>query len=228
VTLDFLSPGTGADAPPAEGPMAAVVARDGASFVVRDGWRVPVRFAGSSAEGRAVENSVGWGDVSHRRKVELQGAPDRIGALAGGLASGRAVALDGAWHCRLTPTRALVIGGSGGDRGASLHAVDVTTQFAAVSLVGPAARETLARFCALDLRPAVTPPGSVRPGSVARTPGLVVCEAPDRFLVLVGAAFGEYLWSVVSNAGAKLGGRPVGADVLERIERGRDEVESHA
>ena len=179
--------------------MAALTARAGAAFEVRDGWRVPVRFAGSST-GR----SVGWADVSHLRKVELHGA-------IAGLEPGRAVARDGAWHCRLTPTRALVIGGSG-DHDAALHPVDVTTQFAALRLVGPAARDTLARFCALDLRPAVTPPGSVRPGSVARTPGLVVCEAADRYLVLAGAAYGEYLWTVVTDAGTRLGGQPVGAD----------------
>lgn len=203
--LDFLSPGSDAGAPPAESPLAAVTARDGASFEVRDGWRVPVRFAGGPAERQALESSVGWADVSHLRKVELQGA------LGDDRAFGRAIARDGAWYCRLTPTRALVIGG---EPDTSAHAVDVTTQFAALRLAGPAARDTLARFCALDLRPAVTPPGSARPGSVARTPGLVVCEAPDRYLVLVGAAFAEYFWSVVTDAGTALGGRPVGEDAL--------------
>ena len=58
-----------------------------------------------------------------------------------------------------------------------------------------------------------------RPGSVARTPGMVVREGEDRFLVLFGWALGAYVWETVSDAGAHLGGSPVGA---RRARRGRD------
>jgi len=87
--------------------------------------------------------------------------------------------------------------------------VDVTTAYAALRIAGPLARELFARFCALDLRPHVTPPGAFRPGSVARTPGLVLCEAPDTYFALVGAALGDYLWTVVEDAGHHLGGGPI-------------------
>ncbi|MGH2910659.1 MAG: hypothetical protein ACRDK8_15370, partial [Solirubrobacteraceae bacterium] len=69
-------------------------------------------------------------------------------------------------------------------------------------------------FCALDLRPAVAPPTALRPGSVARTPGLVVVEDADQLLLMVGAALAEYLWTVVIDAAARLGGGPVGIDVV--------------
>jgi hypothetical protein len=36
--------------------------------------------------------------------------------------------------------------------------------------------------------------------------------AADRFLLLFGAAVGGYVWTVVADAGAHLGGRPVGED----------------
>ena len=44
------------------------------------------------------------------------------------------------------------------------------------------------------------PVGGFRPGSVARTPGYVLREDADRFLMLFGWALGEYLWTVVADA----------------------------
>jgi glycine cleavage system aminomethyltransferase T len=91
---------------------------------------------------------------------------------------------------------------------------DVTTNFAAMTLVGPRAREVFARFCALDLRPAVAPVRALRPGSIGRQPGVLICEAENRYLFLFGWATGEYMWSVVTDAGEHLGGRPIGVDAL--------------
>jgi len=100
------------------------------------------------------------------------------------------------------------------DAQGTVTVVDVTCALAALSLIGPGARELLARFCAIDVRPAIAPPAAFRPGSVARTPGYVLVEAHDRLLVLVGWALGEYLWRVVADAAAHVGGGPVGAEAL--------------
>jgi sarcosine oxidase gamma subunit len=62
----------------------------------------------------------------------------------------------------------------------------------------------LARFCAIDVRPHVMPVGAFRPGSVARTPGFVLRTSEDSLLLLVGWAFGEYLWDVVADAAGRL------------------------
>jgi hypothetical protein len=51
---------------------------------------------------------------------------------------------------------------------------------------------------------------------VARTPGYVLREDDERFLVLFGWALGEYLWSVVADAASGLGGAPMGIDALDR------------
>jgi sarcosine oxidase gamma subunit len=83
-----------------------------------------------------------------------------------------------------------------------------------MTLAGPLCRELLARFCAIDVRPAVSPVASFRPGSVARTPGYVLVEGEDRLLIMVGWALGQYLWDVVADAAAHLGGGPVGVDAL--------------
>ena len=44
------------------------------------------------------------------------------------------------------------------------------------------------------------PVGAFRPGSVARTPGYVLREDDERFLMLFGWALGEYVWTVVADA----------------------------
>ncbi len=98
-----------------------------------------------------------------------------------------------------------------------MSVADVSSVFAALTLVGPLAREVFARFCAVDLRSRVTPVGALRPGSVARQPGLIVREDEDRFLFLFGWAVGEYMWTVVEDAAGHLGGAPVGHDALAPI-----------
>jgi sarcosine oxidase gamma subunit len=94
----------------------------------------------------------------------------------------------------------------------------VTSNFASLTLTGPLARETFARFCALDLRPAVAPVGALRPGSIGRQPGILIREAEDRYLFLFGWATGEYMWSVVADAGEHLGGTAIGVDALGALD----------
>ena len=62
-----------------------------------------------------------------------------------------------------------------------------------------------------------------RPGSVARTPGASCARREARWLMLFGAALGQYMWTVVADAAESLGGGPVGADALaEAARRVRD------
>jgi glycine cleavage system aminomethyltransferase T len=196
-TLAFLTSDAG-DAV-ARSPMERAARAAGAEFELRDGWNVAVRYPGEEAW----RGSGGFADVSHLRKVELhegRGTP------------GTATRADGAWWCPMTPSRTLVIGdGAPVDDPA---AVDVTTVFAAMTLVGPLAREVFARFTAIDLRPKVMPVGAFRPGSLARQPGFVLCEDADRYLFGFGWAVGEYMWTIVSDAAKRLGVVPIGADAL--------------
>lgn len=217
--LAFLSTG---DVVVATSPLATGTAAAGATFEARDGWQIAVRIADPAAEALACRETVAWADVSHLRKLELQGPAAALDALAPmpALADGLAARdADGAWWCRATPARGLVLGAAAAPEAApGVHVLDVTSQFGALRVAGPLARELFARFCALDLRPQATPPGGFRPGSVARTPGYVLCEAPDRYLMLFGAAYGAYVWELVSDAGTHLGGRPVGVDALVAAE----------
>lgn len=212
MNLDFLRPA--ADEAVAHSPMERPARDAGARFEVRDGWNVAVEFGAGGAGSAGNGDTVGWADVSHLAKVELQGSSDTIQELL----FGTAVRRDDAWWCRLTQTRAVVIGKrpelSGTD---DLDVLDVTCNFAALTLVGPLARETFARFCALDLRPKVTPVNALRPGSIGRQPGIVIREDEERYLFLFGWATGEYMWSVVADAGTHLGGGPVGVDALREV-----------
>ena len=196
MSFEFLSP-TAADAV-ARSPMERQARAAGARFELRDGWNVAVGFPDEAL------GSVAFSDCSHLCKYELQGDLPRLDL-------GRATVDGDSTWLPLTTTRAVILGGDRPD-----GALDVTTAFGALRLAGPLARETFARFTALDLRPQVTAPGDWRPGSVARTPGGILCEAEDRFLMLFGAAFGQYMWSVVDDAARHLGGGPVGYDALVR------------
>jgi glycine cleavage system aminomethyltransferase T len=207
VSFEFLSP-TAADVV-ARSPMERQARRAGARFELRDGWNVATSFAGE----REALGAVGFSDCSHVRKYELHGD---LHALELGCAT---VDGDSTW-LPMTRTRALVLGGE-----PPAGALDVTTAFGALRLAGPAARETFARFTAIDLRPHVTKPGDWRPGSVARTPGGILCEAEDRYLMLFGSALGQYVWTVVEDAARHLGGGPVGFDA-SRGEAGDERSEA--
>jgi glycine cleavage system aminomethyltransferase T len=209
VSLDFLSP---APTAVARSPMEREALAAGATIEQRDGWNVAVRFEGE----REHLASVGFADRSQLGKLELQGAH--------GLTLGEAVWRDEAWWCPLTAERALVLCEPAGtaelrDR-FGRDAVDLTSAMGALTIAGPLAPETFARFTAIDLRPQVTPVHGFRPGSVARTPGAILREAEDRWLMLFGAALGSYVWTVVADAAGSLGGGPVGADALVEVAAG--------
>jgi heterotetrameric sarcosine oxidase gamma subunit len=228
----FLTTSAGPAAPLARSPMEHAAAAAGARFAARDGWNVAVGY-GDAGDG--ARRPVLWADASHIGKLELaaplggaEAIARAVAALTGGgevRPGGAALRAAGAWWCPVTPERVLVLADPGG-LGALLAAAreqatgaarltDVTTTFAALAVSGPQARETIARFCALDLRPHVTPVAAFRPGSVARTPGFVLREAGDRYLLIVGAAVAHYVWTVVADAATHLGGAPAPLDALE-------------
>jgi heterotetrameric sarcosine oxidase gamma subunit len=211
VSFEFLSP---APTALARSPMEREALAAGARLEQRDGWNVAVAYDGDGPERERCASSAGFADRSHLGKVELQGQHD--------LPLGQATLRDDAWWCPLTPEKALVLCEPGAT--AALVArleetpatvIDLTSALAALTIAGPLAREVFARFTAVDLRDAATPVEGFRPGSVARTPGAILREAEDSWLMLFGAALGSYMWTVVADAADNLGGGPVGAVALE-------------
>ena len=219
-TLAFLSPGPRALA---KSPMEPGAAAAGATFEERDGWKVAVSFPGEDF------STVGFADLSHLGKIEVQGD---VAAITGrDLELGHATRAEGAWWCPYSATRAVVLcpasdtaalrgrlTASAADANGLASVIDTTTAQGAMTILGPLAHEVFARFTAIDLRPQVMPARGWRPGSVARTGGAILCEAPDRYLMLFGAALGQYVWTVVADAAEHLGGGPVGVDALEPLD----------
>jgi hypothetical protein len=205
--LGFIAPSAGA---PARSPIAGRAARDGARMVVRDGFEIAAELAGTEHERNLIAGTVGVRDASQLRIAELQAAPPVLARALGPDAAGPGMATyrDGGWWCPLHPGRLLVVG----LRESVPGALDVTSSLAGLRIEGPLARETIARFCALDLRDRVTPVGALRPGSIARTPGVLIREAAEVFLLLFGWAYSDYVWDVAIDAAESLGGGGVGAD----------------
>jgi glycine cleavage system aminomethyltransferase T len=205
----------------ARSPMERLARAAGARFALRDGWNVPVAFGEPRVEAERIERFVGFADRSWLVKLEVSASAEAVAGLE--LSPGVAELRGGAWWCPVTPERVLVLG-EPGDVGLRARAdtlggrvVDVTCGLAALVLAGPLCRELLARFCAIDVRSAVSPVASFRPGSVARTPGYVLVEGEDRLLIMVGWALGQYLYEVVADAAEHLGGGPVGVDALSAV-----------
>lgn len=236
----------GAFSPTARSPMEGAAVAAGGTVETVGAWRIVTGFGPPEREVQHCRESVGWADASALGKLEVQADAGELAALAAELSGARpelgvAHRAADAWWCPLTTTRLLIVCGAedvGTLRGivegaaAQLHqpaaVTDVTSVFAAMKLIGPAARETFARFSALDLRPAITPVGALRPGSIARQPGILIREAAERYLFLFGWAIAEYVWAVVEDAATHLGGGPVGSRALAEVEASSKEVPSHA
>jgi heterotetrameric sarcosine oxidase gamma subunit len=212
VSLAFLSPTAGGRAA-VRSPLADAALAAGAKLATHEGWEVPVSFGDAGAEAAACRDAVGFADLSHLTKLEVRGED-------AGFEAGIATRADGVWHCPVAPGLSLAICEPARAEAArasladGARVVDLSGTLAAMVVAGPLARDVFARFCALDLRQSRLPVHGFRPGSVARTPGYVLREGADRFLVLFGSAFGSYLWETVHDAAFHLGGRPVGLEAL--------------
>jgi glycine cleavage system aminomethyltransferase T len=187
---------------PARSAMHRYAEKAGAQFELVDGFEVATAYANAGDYSR----TVGFADRSHLVKLELNGTPPRP------LKPGMAERIDGTWWCPVTPERTLLLGGPQARAAAEstgTKIVDLTSGLAALALIGPRANELLARFCAIDVRPQITPVKAFRPGSIARTPGYLLRTGEHELLIMVGAALGSYLWDVVADAADHLGGGPV-------------------
>jgi aminomethyltransferase len=234
VSFEFLEPDRtaselGFEPVPASVLMPQTVAA-GARVEVRDGWQVAVEYGSGDAEREACRATVGIADASWLGKLELQGRVGDVAAVAaaggaGGIEPGAALRGAEAWWCPFSERRVLAVcepARAPGLRealveaaaGRAITVTDMTCALAALALVGPLARDVLARLTAIDLRPDRAPEDSFRPGSVARVPAMVLRQRGDRYVLMFGSAYAQYMWTQVTDAAEPLGGVIVGADAL--------------
>ncbi|MSO41514.1 MAG: hypothetical protein EXQ70_06420 [Solirubrobacterales bacterium] len=241
MSFEFLAPDAASAfsgaAPAARSPIEWAQRDAGAQFTERAGWRVVADYGELAKEATACRETVGVADRSHLGKVELQGDPGVVAAAVSQLARGAALQLgtatlvDEVWWCPITAGRVLAITPpeATGQLRAELEAavsegpfasvVELTAALGSNAVVGPQARETFARVCALDMRPDRFLEGAFAPVSVARTPGMILRERGDQFLHLFGSGYAQYNWTVFVDAAESLGGRAVGDETLRAGKR---------
>ncbi len=171
----------------------------------------------AAATGVVLADRVDLGVLDARVDASLAGPGPRGPATAAPIDGG-------GWACRLTDDRELLIVPRERvvaerllreQEGADV--VDLSSGYVVLTVAGPLALEALARATSLDLRPARTPVGAYRPGSVAHVGATVLREADDRYLVLAGSAHALHLWEVLADAVEGLGGRPAGLEALPAV-----------
>ena len=229
VSLEFLSPAAGGAV--ARSPMEREALAAGARLELRDGWNVAVGFDGAEPERERCRATRRLRRPLAARQARAAGAPISHGRLelgAGGALArtpGGARSRPTARWCsasrRAPPRCASALGrrrrGRRPDRGARR----------AHGRRAAGARRCSRASAALDLRPQVTPVQRLPARARWRARPARSCARPsDRFLMLFGAAYGEYVWTVVADAAATSAAGP-SAD-RRSLERGPPCVTSSA
>lgn len=210
-----------------------VLRRAGAVMVARHGFSVAAHFGSPGGELAVCTRAVGMGDRSDLVKHELRGEPaalERIvRTLAGGrLVPGRALHAVNAWWCAASARCVVVL--SEPDEADALAArlaaavaaqpgaelTDVTGDFAAIVLLGPASSDVLGALGVGE------PPREERfdlrftPAIIGGIPAKLLRRSAAHWVILVRLVLAEPLWHVVDWAGRQFGLTAVGAEAMER------------
>jgi heterotetrameric sarcosine oxidase gamma subunit len=203
----------------------------GGVMSVREGHAVAANFGSAATELAICVKRVGLAVRSDLDTLEIAGPEPWLShfleSSLGGRAPapGEAVRTARSWCCRLAPDRAIVIGPwsetarwAGIVRhavvtGAAVDYTDRSEGATALTLVGPRAARLLddAGF-EPDLRV-----GGVRESWFAGSTAMLLCEAGDRFLLVVDADRAVDAWQELFDVGRDLGLSMVGAEALERL-----------
>ncbi|HEY3969305.1 MAG TPA: hypothetical protein VGM05_32435 [Planctomycetaceae bacterium] len=195
-----------ASPPIAQSPLVEMHHRHGAHVERRDGWLVAVKYP---AEPGPIGNAII--DFTHRPTVEING-PDvgaRLADLCGSDLPVRQIRSADEWHAyRLTAARAIVFGKLPKPVPDSL---DVTGGWVSLVLMGPDAERLLNKVTAVDLREQTLPVGSCCQGPIFGVNALFG-RFVRRFELHVCYDSAEFLWEVLTDAGAEFHLKPAGID----------------
>ena len=100
---------------------------------------------------------------------------------------------------------------------ACAHAIDVTSGFCGVAIVGPAAQGLMNRITDLDTSASVLPDLTCVQSRFADVQGLLLRRDVNgiaMYQLYAGREFGEYLWGELVETAREVGGGPVGTEAL--------------
>ncbi len=189
----------------ARGPLLDLHRRGGATFEMKDGWQVVVRYPQQSDRTGNV-----LVDLSHLPTFEINW-PETGAALTSicgvDVPFRKIHSADGRQVYRLTPSRAIVFGNVPSNTGA----IDVTGGWTSLALIGPDAERILNKVTAVDLRERTLPMQACCQGPIFGVNTLFGRFA-DRFELHVCSDSAEFFWDVLTDAGAEFGLRPAGIE----------------
>jgi sarcosine oxidase gamma subunit len=187
-------------------PLAEWHARAGATLTIADGWQVATHYPPASTGSAGVNTLV---DRSHLATYEINGPEtgSELIKVCGADVPLRTIHSDGGRDVyRLTPTRAIIVGGT-----AIESALDVTGGWATISLIGKDAERILNKVTAVDLRERTLPVGGCCQGPIFGVNTLFGRFA-DRFDLHICTDSAEFFWEVLLDAGEEFGLRPAGTE----------------
>ena len=225
-------------------PMDQIHRRLGAEMVEAGPWQRPHSYGSPQEECLAVRQRVGIIDVSTLGKLDIRGKDAgalldrvythhfsnlRVGRVRYGLlCSDNGSILDDGTVTRLSEDRYFVTTTTGNvdlieewfkwwaaGRELCAHVNNVTSDYAAVNVAGPYARQTLIKLTGIDLSSSAFPYMRSAQGEVAGVPAMLlrigfVGEAG--WEVHAPAEYGEHLWEAIMDAGSEFGIAPFGLE----------------
>lgn len=216
----------------------------GATWMDMGEWKRPLFYKSVEEECRAVREAAGAIDVSTLGKLEISGRdagefldwlhPNRFSDLPVGRVRYRAmcddagIVLDDGTVARLGPDRFFLTTGTGtldavdqwlrwwlAGTNLDVQVVNVTSEYAAINLAGPRAREVMARLTAMDVSQRGMPYLAAIPGIVAGVPAIILrigFVGELGYEIHVPADYGAHLWDAVFEAGREFGIAPFGVE----------------
>ncbi|MBI4306311.1 MAG: (2Fe-2S)-binding protein [Chloroflexi bacterium] len=207
-------------------------------------WKRPLIYTSVEQECRAVREAAGIIDVSTLGKLEVRGTgagefmdwlhPNRFSDLRIGRVRYRAmcddagIVLDDGTVARFAEDRFFVTTGTGtldaveqwltwwlAGSGRNVTVTNLTSEYAAVNLAGPRAREVMARITAMDVSPKGMPYLAAIEGTVAGVPAIILrigFVGELGYEIHVPADYGAHLWDALLEAGRDLGIEPFGIE----------------
>ena len=207
----------------------------GAVMVEKDGWRLPSHYTAPDEEAVVARSLVGMCDISPIGKVvmytddmdvvltntlglnkglEIHGVaaiPSLLGTYQGLLAR---MARDEVWVLLPPDGAAALVSLVGDQLNGRAHALDVTSGFAAVRILGPDVFSTLMAVTDLDVSDVGFPNLKSVQGKVAEVPATLVRKDWNDlscFDLYFGREYGEYMWHALLEVGVT----PIGLRALE-------------